>query len=199
MHVHRLVVDVVLCTREMRQQKVSKSSNSRSCPFENTRAGLTKRLLARAEGGGDLLARAVVHGGGELGLQLGLHGPGSERFETTRSQSRASLDGLWTRMARTYRLPSRMSSERASPHEANSAGCRVTWAREKSRTGQARRDQCEKHGPSSNEVSRRRVGQLTLDLALNLRLDKREDIFVQARADFDQSLPANAQRTNMRF
>ena len=35
----------------------------------------TERLLPRGEGGGDALARLVVHGGAELGLQLGLHGP----------------------------------------------------------------------------------------------------------------------------
>ena len=58
----------------------------------------------------------------------------------------SSLAGQWTRMARPYRLPSRMSSERASPHEANSAGCRVTCALEKSRTEQAETDQCEQHG-----------------------------------------------------
>ena len=43
--------------------------------FETNKASLTQRLLARGEGGGDLLARGVVGGGGELGLQLGLHRP----------------------------------------------------------------------------------------------------------------------------
>ena len=41
----------------------------------------------------------------------------------------------------------------------------------------------------------RSIGLHTLDLALDLRLDKWEDVLVQARADLDQPFPVNAQTT----
>lgn len=82
------------------------------------------------------------------------------------------------------RLPSRMSSERASPQEANSAGCRVTEALEKSRTGQDRRDHVSTRVEEIwSGVLGRATGLYTLDLALDLRLDKGKNILVQARAD----------------
>ena len=54
---------------------MSNESKPKVLSLETTCAGLTERLLARGEGGGDLLARVLVRGGGELGLQLGLHRP----------------------------------------------------------------------------------------------------------------------------
>jgi hypothetical protein len=58
-----------------------------------------------------------------------------------------------------------MSSERASPHEANSAGCRVTWALEKSRTEQARRDHVSRRIEEVRSgVPGRATGLHTLDL-----------------------------------
>jgi len=57
-----------------------------------------QRLLARGEGGGDLLARGVVGGGGELALQLGLHRPakGFEREKACENkEGHCTRPGSW--------------------------------------------------------------------------------------------------------
>ena len=93
-------------------------------------------LFARGEGLGDLVARAVVGRGGELGLKLGLERPANIQELRVRKvwlgEQRNVPRAGWGKAA--HRFISIIISERASPQLANSAGCRLTWAREKSRT-----------------------------------------------------------------
>ena len=74
-------------------------------------------LLARGEGGGDVLALLVVGGGGELGLQLRLEGPVRTRRHEC-EQEHVDWEVGWV----AHFFASIISSLRASLQLENSAG-----------------------------------------------------------------------------